>query len=45
MRNYRFVVYANNEVVGTADTFEFAKAIEETYKRIGMVTKVCIETF
>ena len=45
MRNYRFVVYADNERVGTADTIKFAKAIEQAYQRIGKMTVICIEAY
>ena len=45
MENYRFVVYADNERVGTADTIKFAKAIEQAYQRIGKVTVICIESY
>ena len=45
MGNYHFVVYADNERVGTADTINFAKAIAEAYQRIGKMTLICIEAF
>ena len=45
MKNYHFVVYADNERVGTADTLKFAKAIAEAYQRIGKMTLICIEAF
>ena len=45
MENYHFVVYADNERVGTADTIKFAKAIEQAYQRIGKVTVICIESY
>lgn len=45
MENYHFVIYADNEQVGTADTLKFAKAIEQAYQRIGKVTVICIEAY
>ena len=45
MENYHFVVYAEGERVGTADTINFAKAIEQAYQRIGKVTVICIESY
>ena len=45
MENYHFVVYADNERVGTADTVKFAKAIAEAYQRLGKITVICIESF
>ena len=45
MDNYHFVVYADNERVGTADTLKFAKAIEQAYQRIGKVTVIRIESY
>ena len=45
MEYYRFVVYADNERVGTADTLIFAKAIEQAYQRIGKVTVIRIESY
>ena len=45
MENYHFVVYADNERVGTADTLKFAKAIEQAYQRIGKVTVICIKAY
>ena len=45
MKNYRFVVYADNERVGAADTLKFAKAIAEAYQRIGKMTIIRIESY
>lgn len=45
MENYHFVVYADNERVGAADTLKFAKAIEQLYQRIGKVTAIRIESY
>ena len=45
MENYHFVVYAEGERVGAADTLKFAKAIAEAYQRIGKMTMICIESF
>ena len=45
MGNYHFVVYADNERVGTADTLKFAKAIAEAYQRIGKMTIIRIESY
>ena len=45
MKNYHYVVYAEGERVGTADTLKFAKAIEQAYQRIGKMTVICIEAY
>ena len=45
MKNYHYVIYADNERVGTADTLNFAKAIEQAYQRIGKVTVIRIESY